>query len=79
MVAAYGTSRKPAGRRGTLALSGLHRLERYGYIEAEWQTTVTGRRARVYKLTRDGKRRLKDLERSWTALAAGVRGVLDFA
>lgn len=57
----------------------LHRLEKYGYIEAEWQRTATGRRARVYRLTRDGRRRLKDLERSWETLAAGVRGVIDFA
>ncbi len=57
----------------------LHRLEKNGAIEAEWQTTAAGRRARVYKLTRDGKRRLKDLEKGWAALAAGVRGVLDFA
>jgi PadR family transcriptional regulator PadR len=57
----------------------LHRFEKNGYIEAEWQVTVTGRRARVYRLTRAGKRRLKDLEQSWTTLAQGVRSVIDFA
>jgi transcriptional regulator len=57
----------------------LHRLEKYGYIEAEWQVTAARRRARVYRLTRDGKRRLKDLERSWATLAQGVRSVIDLA
>jgi PadR family transcriptional regulator PadR len=55
----------------------LHRLEKHAYIRAEWQTTAAGRRARVYRLTPTGKRRLIQLEESWTSLAAGVRHVLE--
>jgi transcriptional regulator len=57
----------------------LHRLEKAGIIEADWQVTEHGRRARVYRLTRGGRRRLKDVERSWRALSEGVRRVLEWA
>jgi PadR family transcriptional regulator len=57
----------------------LHRLEKAGFIEAEWQMTDKGRRARVYRLTKDGRKRLKEIERSWAALSEGVRKVLGWA
>jgi PadR family transcriptional regulator len=57
----------------------LHRLEKAGFIEAEWQMTDKGRRARVYGLTKDGRKRLKEIERSWAALSEGVRKVLGWA
>ena len=46
----------------------LHRLDKAGWIEAEWRITQSGRRARVYRLTPGGRRRLKEAERSWAAL-----------
>jgi PadR family transcriptional regulator len=57
----------------------LHRLEKSGYIEAEWKVTEKGRRARVYRLTKDGKKRLKEIEKSWAAMSEGVRRVLGWA
>jgi len=54
----------------------LHRMEKVGYIEAEWQVTEKSRRARVYQLTRQGKQRLKEIEKSWAAMSEGVRKVL---
>jgi transcriptional regulator len=54
----------------------LHRCEKAGFIEAEWQVTEKARRARVYRLTKDGRKRLKEIERSWAALSEGVRRVL---
>ena len=57
----------------------LHRLDRAGVIEAEWTVTENGRRARVYRLTKDGRKRLKDIEESWTTLAEGVKRVLRWA
>jgi transcriptional regulator len=57
----------------------LHRLEKAGLIEAEWKTTQNGRRARVYCLTATGRRRLKEVEKSWAALSEGVRRVLGWA
>jgi PadR family transcriptional regulator PadR len=57
----------------------LHRLEKAGFIEAEWRVTGNGRRARFYRLTKDGKKRLKEIERSWAAMSEGVRRVLGWA
>jgi transcriptional regulator len=57
----------------------LHRLEKTGYIEAEWQVTEKGRKARVYRLTRTGRKRLQKIEQSWTTLTDGVRRVLKWA
>ena len=57
----------------------LHRLEKAGLIEAEWKTTQNARRARVYRLTTAGRKRLKDAEKSWAALTEGVRRVLGWA
>ena len=38
-----------------------------------------GRRARVYRLTRSGRKRLKEIEESWNTLAEGVKRVLRWA
>ena|SRR5690348_14518677 len=54
----------------------LHRLEKSGHIQAEWQTTDNSRRARVYQLTKSGRARLRTVEASWAALSEGVRRVL---
>ena len=37
---------------------GLHRMEDKGWIEAEWGRTDTGRRAKLYRLTDQGRARL---------------------
>ena len=58
---------------------GLHRLDKAGLVDAEWTVTPNGRRARVYRLTRSGRRRLKDIEESWSTLTEGVRRVLRWA
>jgi transcriptional regulator len=57
----------------------LHRMEKADFIEAEWQVTGNSRRARVYRLTRKGRRRLKEIEKSWAAMSVGVRRVLGWA
>ncbi len=54
----------------------LHRCEKAGFIEAEWKTTENGRRARFYRLTKEGRKRLKQIERSWATLSEGVQKVL---
>lgn len=38
---------------------GLHRLERKGWVDAEWGVSDTGRRARFYELTPAGRKQLK--------------------
>ena len=57
----------------------LHRLDKAGYIDAEWTVTPNGRRARVYRLTPPGRKRLKEIEASWATLTEGVRKVLRWA
>jgi len=57
----------------------LHRLDKADFIEAEWTVTENGRRARVYRLTRSGRKRLKEIEESWNTLAEGVKRVLQWA
>src|SRR5215831_16355414 len=46
----------------------LYRLEKAGVVDAEWTVTENGRRARVYRLTRAGRKRLKEIEDSWATL-----------
>ena len=57
----------------------LHRLEKTGFIDAEWKVTANSRRARVYRLTPQGRKRLKEIEQSWATLTEGVRKVLRWA
>ena len=57
----------------------LHRLERDKLVSAEWKVTGNSRRARYYKLTLSGRKRLSDAERNWAATSKGVANVLRFA
>ena len=48
----------------------LLRLEQEGYISSEWGTSENNRRAKYYKLTRAGRRRLAEEARQWEQTAA---------
>src|SRR5438876_9483768 len=50
----------------------LHRLENGGWIEAEWKASESGRDAKVYTLTREGKKQLARELESWTRLSSAV-------
>jgi transcriptional regulator len=54
----------------------LHRMEQAGWIAAAWSVTENNRRARMYRLTRAGQKRLDVEEQKWARLSAGVRRVL---
>jgi PadR family transcriptional regulator, regulatory protein PadR len=56
----------------------LHRLEREKLIRGEWKITDNGRRARYYRLTAKGTKRLADAKQSWDVLAKGVAKVLRY-
>lgn len=56
----------------------LHRMEQSGWIAAEWRTTPNNRRARVYRITRAGQRRLGEEQDKWARLTEGVDKVLRF-
>ena len=55
----------------------LHRMERRGWIDAEWQITEKNRRAKYYRLTRVGRKRLRDDAKAWSRFASAVADVLD--
>jgi len=57
----------------------LHRIEKAEWVAAEWQTTDNHRRARVYRLTKTGERRLVDEEARWNRLTSAVGKILRFA
>jgi len=53
----------------------LHRLEADGLLESEWSTS-SGRRRRVYRLTRRGRATLSEQQGEWRRFAAAVEAVL---
>jgi len=55
----------------------LQRLEDADLIEAEWQQSENNRRARYYRLTRAGRRRLESEVDEWKRLAAGIARVIE--
>ena len=54
----------------------LHRLERRGLLEAEWDLTENNRQAKFYRLTAEGRRRLRAETASWVRFAEAVGRVL---
>jgi transcriptional regulator len=55
----------------------LHRLERRGWIKAQWGTSDNNRRAKYYELTRSGRSQLDSDSAAWRKLAFAVGRVLD--
>jgi transcriptional regulator len=55
----------------------LHRLERDGFIRAEWRASENNRRAKYYALTATGKRQLAIEHRDWTTFAQAVERVME--
>jgi PadR family transcriptional regulator PadR len=54
----------------------LHRLENRGWLDAEWVDTEAGRAAKVYRLTRKGRRELEREIADWERLRAAIGFVL---
>jgi transcriptional regulator len=50
----------------------LHRLEQQGWIRGDWKDSDLGRQAKVYSLTREGKRQLERELASWDRLSSAV-------
>jgi transcriptional regulator len=55
----------------------LHRLERAGFVAAEWGVSENNRRARYYTLTGAGRRHLTTEESAWRRYAEAVFKVLE--
>jgi len=54
----------------------LHRLENRGLLAADWKDTETGREAKFYRLTRQGRAQLEAETASWRRLAEAVGLIL---
>ena len=54
----------------------LHRLEAKGWIEASWELSDKGKRARYYKLTREGRKQLSSERSKWDAFARAMGLIL---
>ena len=57
----------------------LHRMERRGWLEAEWGISENKRQVKLYRLTARGHARLTSETEGWTAFAAAVGRVLQAA
>lgn len=55
----------------------LHRLEHEGYIASEWGPSDNNRRAKYYRLTAAGRRRMEREVRSWERFAGAVFDILE--
>lgn len=55
----------------------LHRIEKQGWLKAEWKQTETGQRAKYYRLTPAGKRQLASERDHWSQLVDAIGAVLN--
>jgi PadR family transcriptional regulator, regulatory protein PadR len=57
-------------------LTALNRLERAGWLDAEWQQTANSRRAKYYTLTRSGRKQLELETSDWARRASAIARIL---
>lgn len=55
----------------------LHRLEAEGWVAGSWGSAPTGRRAKVYVITREGRKQLAAEQKSWARVALAIQQVLE--
>jgi transcriptional regulator len=55
----------------------LHRLERQGWVTSEWKLTEANQRAKFYRLTPTGKKRVVAEQSRWQLLVKAMAGVLN--
>ena len=53
----------------------LHRLERAGHIESQWDTADSGRRRKYYRITEAGRKHLNDERRQWRSVDKTLRNI----
>ena len=54
----------------------LHKLERRGWISAEWKPSGSNRRAKFYSLTRLGRRQLEKETANWNRISTAISGIV---
>ena len=54
----------------------LHKLERRGWIRAQWKASENNRRSKSYSLTRLGRKQLEEESANWNRVSSAISGVL---
>ena len=54
----------------------LHRLERRGWVKAEWKQSESNQRAKFYKITKLGKEQLASDYERWGRMVAAIEGIM---
>jgi transcriptional regulator len=54
----------------------LHKLERRGWIGAQWKSSENNRRAKFYSLTRLGRKQLEKETANWNRVSAAITGIV---
>jgi transcriptional regulator len=54
----------------------LHRLEHQGLLASEWGVSDNNRKAKFYRLTAPGRRRLRDETEDWTRVVSAIAAAL---
>jgi PadR family transcriptional regulator PadR len=54
----------------------LHRLERQGWVSAEWKKTESNQRAKFYRITALGKKQLASDYERWGRMVASIEGIM---
>ena len=54
----------------------LHKLEQEGWIKAQWKVRENNRRAKLYSLTRPGRKHLEAEAANWTRLSDAISAVV---
>jgi transcriptional regulator len=54
----------------------LHRLELRGLLTSAWDVSANNRRAKYYRLTASGRRRLRETTESWRRASTAINRVL---
>lgn len=57
-------------------LTALQRLERAGWLDAEWRQTENSRRAKFYNLTKSGRKQLERETADWSRRAGAIARLL---
>jgi len=54
----------------------LHKLERRGWIRAQWKSSENNRRAKFYSLTAAGRKELDKETANWNRVSAAISGIV---
>ena len=79
----YGISQSIHGRSGEVLqvetgslYPALHRLEKQGWITAEWKQTESNQRAKFYRLTSSGRKQLLAEQARWEQIVNAIAGIM---